>query len=149
MNIRAGRSNHRAGTAVLYVFDAQKRDTGSKGVEMTIDDIAAVLDGKVLFKEEGEDREVGFVVASDLMSDVLLVDKDDILLLTSLASDQALRTAQIVGAMGVVVHNNKPLPASMKDVAKRLGISLVTAPCAKYESCIRIHEALEKAKRGA
>lgn len=117
---------------------------------MTIDDVAAVLEGKVLFKEEGgEDRKVGFVVASDLMSDVLLVDEDDILLLTSLASDQAVRTAQIIGAMGVVVHNNKPLPASMKEVAKRLGISLVTAPYAKYESCVRIHQALEQEKRGA
>ncbi|MGI5868763.1 MAG: hypothetical protein ACOX9C_04880 [Kiritimatiellia bacterium] len=114
---------------------------------MTIDDIADVLDGKVLYQAEGRDRHVGAVVASDLMSDVLLVDRDDILLLTSLASDQALRTAQIVDAMGVVVHNNKPLPASMLDVAKRLGISLATAPHAKYESCIRIYKALEDEKR--
>ena len=54
---------------------------------MTIDDVAKVLNGKVLFKEEGRDRHVGAVVASDLMSDVLLVDADDMLLLTSLASD--------------------------------------------------------------
>ena len=115
---------------------------------MTIDDVARVLDGKVLVKEEGQDRKVGFVVASDLMSDVLLVDAEDILLLTSLASDQALRTAQIVGAMGVVVHNDKPLPTSMLDVARRLGISLVTSPHQKYASCIKIHDALEKEKQG-
>lgn len=113
---------------------------------MTIDGVAEVLNGKVLFKEEGDDRKVGHVVASDLMSDVLLVDSDDILLLTSLASDQVLRTAHIVGAMGVVVHNNKPLPSSMADVATRLGISLVTAPFPKYESCVKIHAALEKEK---
>ena len=41
---------------------------------MTIDDVARVLNGKVLVKEEGLDRHVGAVVASDLMSDVLLVD---------------------------------------------------------------------------
>lgn len=115
---------------------------------MTIDDVARVLDGKVLVKEEGLDRKVGFVVASDLMSDVLLVDADDILLLTSLASDQALRTAQIVGAMGVVVHNDKPLPSSMLDVARRLGVSLVTSPHQKYASCIKIHDALEREKQG-
>ena len=115
---------------------------------MTINDVANVLNGKILFKEEGRDRHVGAVVASDLMSDVLLVDADDMLLLTSLASDQALRTAQIVGAMGVVVHNDKPLPATMQDVARRLGISLVTAPFAKYESCVRIHAAIERDKRG-
>ena len=116
---------------------------------MTIDDVAKVLNGKVLFKEEGRDRHVGAVVASDLMSDVLLVDADDMLLLTSLASDQALRTAQIVGAMGAVVHNDKPLPTSMLDVARRLGISLVTSPHQKYASCIKIHDALEKEKQAA
>ena len=113
---------------------------------MTIEKVAEVLEGNLLFKEDGDDREVGFVVASDLMSDVLLVDKNDSLLLTSLASDQSLRTAQIIGAMGVVVHNGKPLPASMKDVAKRLGISLMSSPLAKYESCIRMHNALRSEK---
>ena len=116
---------------------------------MTIDEVAKVLGGRVLVKEEGADRSVGFVVASDLMSDVLLVDAEDILLLTSLASDQVLRTAQIVGAMGVVVHNDKPLPSSMLDVARRLGISLATVPYAKYESCVRVHAAIEKEKQTA
>lgn len=114
---------------------------------MTIDEVAEVLDGKILFRENNKNREVGFVVASDLMSDVLLVDQNDILLLTSLASDQSLRTAQIVGAMGVVVHNDKPLPASMQDVSRRLGISLVSSPLGKYDSCVRIHKALEAEKQ--
>ena len=72
------------------------------------------------------DREVGLPVASDLMSDVLLVDADDILLLTSLASDQAIRTAHIVGAMGVVVHDSKPLPSTMRQVAEQLTIPLAS-----------------------
>jgi len=114
---------------------------------MTIDDVAKTLDGKVLFKDEKDNRHVGHVVASDLMSDVLLVDSDDILLLTSLASDQVLRTAHVVGAMGVVVHNNKPLPASMSTVAERLGIALVASPHGKYESCVKMHEALRQETR--
>ena len=92
------------------------------------------------------DRQVGLPVASDLMSDVLLVDADDILLLTSLASDQAIRTAHIVGAMGVVVHDSKPLPSTMIEVARQLKIPLVSAPLSKYESCVRIHRFLEAEK---
>ena len=90
------------------------------------------------------DREVGLPVASDLMSDVLLVDADDILLLTSLASDQAIRTAHIVGAMGVVVHDSKPLPSTMSEVARQLKVPLVSSPLSKYESCVRIHEFLRQ-----
>ena len=70
---------------------------------MKLADIITTLDGKQLAGGES-DRSVGAVVANDLMSDVLLNDSEDILLLTSLASDQAIRTANIVGAMCVVVH---------------------------------------------
>lgn len=112
---------------------------------MKIDDIIKILDGTLVAGGES-DREVGAVVANDLMSDVLLNDADDILLLTSLASDQAIRTANIVGAMAVVVHNSKPLPQTMCQVADTLGIPLVSSPLSKYESCVRIHAALEAEK---
>jgi hypothetical protein len=93
-------------------------------------------------------RAVGAVVANDLMSDVLLFDADDPLLLTSLASDQAIRTAHIVGAMGVVVHNAKPLSETMIKVAEDLHIPLVSSPLSKYDACVKLHDALEMEKRG-
>ena len=105
------------------------------------------LDGTLVAGGDS-DRTVGTVVANDLMSDVLLNDGDDILLLTSLASDQAIRTANIVGAMCVVVHNAKPLPQTMCQVADTLGIPLVSSPLSKYESCVRIHDFL-KAEAGS
>ena len=115
---------------------------------MTVERVAQVLDGKTLYAGEGPGRPVRHVVASDLMSDVLLVDDDDLLLVTSLASDPVLRTAQIVGAMGVVVANGKPLPSTMIDVARSLGVPLITAPHPKYECCVRLHLALAEAAPG-
>ena len=110
---------------------------------MMIEDVVKTLDGKLV---AGADtgRAVGAVVANDLMSDVLLDDSDDILLLTSLASDQVIRTANIIGAMGVVVHNGKPLPEAMCQAAKNFGIPLISTPLAKYQSCVRIHEFLSR-----
>ena len=105
---------------------------------MNINDIVKTLDGTLVAGGES-DRTVGTVVANDLMSDVLLNDGDDILLLTSLASDQAIRTANIVGAMCVV---------TMCQVADTLGIPLVSSPLSKYESCVRIHDFL-KAEAGS
>jgi len=107
---------------------------------MNLDDIVKTLDGTLVAGGES-DRTVGTVVANDLMSDVLLFDADDMLLLTSLASDQAIRTAHIVGAMGVVVHNAKPLSETMLKVAGELGIPLVSSPLAKYDACVRLHDA--------
>ena len=108
---------------------------------MTIADVVKILDGKLMAGDGSSPRAVGAVVANDLMSDVLLNDADDILLLTSLVSDQAIRTAHIVGAMGVVIHNAKPLSETMLKVAGDLGIPLVSSPLAKYEACVRLHDA--------
>jgi len=96
----------------------------------------------VLVKGAGFDRHIRKLVASDLMSDVLVVDEDDMLLLTSLASDQVLRTAQVVGAVGVVVVNGKPLPSSMVSVANTLGVSLLTTRLAKYDACVTLYRLL-------
>ena len=102
---------------------------------MNIADIVKTLDGKLVAGGDNG-RTVGAVVANDLMSDVLLNDADDILLLTSLASDQAIRTANIVGAMCVVVHNAKPLPQTMCQVADTLGIPLVIGVGEMSSQCL-------------
>ena len=115
---------------------------------MTISDVAKILEGSLVVGDAMASRAVGAVVASDLMSDVLLVDADDILLLTSLASDQAIRTAHIVGAMGVVVHNAKPLSETMLKVAADLGVPLVSSPLSKYDACVRLHDAFLAEERG-
>ena len=108
---------------------------------MTIADVVKILNGKLMAGDGTSPRAVGAVVANDLMSDVLLNDSDDILLLTSLASDQAIRPAHIVGAMGVVVHNAKPLSETMLKVAADLGVPLVSSPLSKYDACVRLHDA--------
>jgi len=114
-----------------------------RGFFMTILEVAEVLKAEVLVKGEGCLKTIRHVAASDLMSDVLMVDEEDMLLLTSLASDQVLRTAQIVGAVGVVVVNGKPLPSSMVNVAHDLRMTLATCRLAKYEACIAVYEALK------
>ena len=98
---------------------------------------------KVWVKGNGFDRHIRKIVASDLMSDVLVVDEDDLLLLTSLVSDQVLRTAQVVGAVGVVVVNGKVLPDSMLEVARALGVSLLSTPLSKYDACVALHPIME------
>lgn len=98
-----------------------------------------------LLVEEQADRPIGRVIASDLMSDVLMVDEEDTLLITSLASDQAVRTAQVVGAVAVVLVNGKQPPPSMIALARSLPLTLATSPLTKYEACIAVHRTREAA----
>lgn len=109
---------------------------------MTFVQVVEAIGGTVLSSGDGRDLPVRHVMASDLMSDVLLVDEEQMLLLTSLASDQVLRTAQIVGAVGVVVVNGKSLPSSMVGVARDLRMALATVRLPKYEACLAVHRAM-------
>ncbi|NLG35806.1 MAG: hypothetical protein GX548_10680 [Lentisphaerae bacterium] len=88
--------------------------------------------------------EVRHVIASDLMSDVLMVDIDHPLLLTSLVSDQALRTAHVVGAAGVLIANGKTPPDDMLDLARELGIPLARTPLSKFDAAVALGKALGK-----
>ncbi len=108
---------------------------------MTVRDLLPLLSAELIYGAE-LDHPIHSVVACDLMSDVLVVDDEDIVLLTSLASDQALRTAQVVGAVAVVIVNDKPLPDSMAEVAESLHITLAVSPLRKFDACVAAHAGL-------
>jgi hypothetical protein len=76
------------------------------------------------------------------MSDLLVADRHGHLLVTSLASDQAIRTADIVGATAVAVTNGKTLPASMVALARELDMTLVRTRLRTFEACVRLGVAL-------
>jgi len=78
------------------------------------------------------------VVVSDLMSDVLVVEEDDYLLLTSLSGEQVIRTADITGARAVLLCNGKTPPAGMIRLADEHGIPLLCTPLRTFELCRRI-----------
>ncbi len=78
------------------------------------------------------------VVASDLMSDVLVVDQRHLLLVTSLASDQVIRTADIVGAVAVLATNGKTLPSNMLVLAREMNMTLLRSPLTKFMACVRL-----------
>ena len=111
---------------------------------MTFTEIVREIGGELMVNPGGAENQVRHVVASDLMSDVLIVDEDDMLLVTSLASDQVLRTAQIVGAAGVIIMNGKPLPSTMTRVAHDLKLPLATCSLPKYDGCVAVYCVLQK-----
>lgn len=83
------------------------------------------------------------VFASDLMSDVLMSDRDDMLLITSLSTEQSVRSASIVGSEAIVIANNKTVTDGMIELAKEQGIALFCTRFPKYEACIRMGRILD------
>jgi hypothetical protein len=106
---------------------------------MNLNQIAAALDAELEHGPKGWERiNIESVFASDLMSDVLMSDRDEMLLITSLSTEQAIRSAGIVGSEAVVIANNKTVTNGMVELAREQGIALFRTKLPKYEASIRL-----------
>ncbi len=109
------------------------------------DTLIKELDCEILYRrKEGGTKDLRSFIASDLMSDVLLVDNEIDILITSLSTAQAIRTADIVSAIGVVIVNGKPVSADMKAAAKEFDITLLRTKLSTFEACGIIHRLKER-----
>ena len=110
---------------------------------MKLSDLLRAVEAEILWSDPAHaDTDVENVIASDLMSDVLMMDQDQPLLLSSLVSDQSLRTANVVGAVALVVANGKTPPPNMVTLAQELGITLARTEMAKFEASVALGKAL-------
>jgi hypothetical protein len=106
---------------------------------MTLSEIVENLPAHVVNKSSDfMNIKIHNIVASDLMSDVLVTDFDDVLLVTSLASEQTVRTADIVGMRCIILVNDKLPQAAMKALAEDENISILSTPLSTFETCLSL-----------
>lgn len=112
---------------------------------MEIKAIKDALDASVIAGNNGLETIVDHIYASDLMSDVLAFGRPNSLLLTGLATQQAVISAHMAEFKGVVfVRGKKPKDGSEK-FAKENRLVLLSSGLDMYDACIRI----DSLKQGA
>lgn len=72
---------------------------------------------------------------SDLMSDVLTLEDDDILLITGLANPQTIRTAEMADISLIIIVRGKEVTEEMKDLAKENEITILSSPFSLFKVC--------------
>lgn len=106
---------------------------------MTFSEIIQQLPAHLVHRaSDFSDIQLQHVVASDLMSDVLVHDQDDMLIVTSLASEQTVRTADVVMARGILLVNDKNPLSAMKALAVQQDITVLSTPLSMFEACIAL-----------
>jgi len=116
---------------------------------MRFPDIRRILEGVEHHRGSGFDTTViRHVTAGDLMSEVLVFDLEDLLLVTSLNSEQVLRTAHMIDAAGVVLVNDKVPNESMIALARSLDTTLLSSPRSMFEACVALNELLSEDASG-
>lgn len=95
---------------------------------MTIKEITGIINGKVICCEERISSSVEYAFASDLMSDVLTVEKENLLLITGLANLQVIRTSEMSDINCVIIARDKKIGEEMVSLAKENNMILIESP---------------------
>jgi len=106
--------------------------------------IKEVLEASVIEGEEHLDTTVEHIYASDLMSDVLAFGKSNSLLLTGLATRQAIISAHMAEFNGVVLLRGKKPKDNLEKFARDHNLILLSTHLDMYDACLRIGATKEK-----
>lgn len=101
---------------------------------VTIRDIVEALDAQVLCGDEVLDREVGVVIASDLVSDILCCRDEGPFLITGLAKIQILRAAEMLDLIGICFVRGKQPDQAVVDYAREIDLPVILTTRTMYET---------------
>ncbi|WP_439182448.1 DRTGG domain-containing protein [Carboxylicivirga taeanensis] len=108
---------------------------------MKIKKIAEVLDAQVVCGEKFIDNEVVCAFASDLMSDVLTLESEQLVLITGLTNMQTVRTAEMADINCIVFVRGKKVTPEMIDVASENNTVLIECKYSMFKTISMLHEA--------
>lgn len=95
---------------------------------MKISQIINLLDAEVVTQNGFEDLEITKAFSSDLMSDVLTLDEENILLISGLANIQLIRTAEMADIHVVVLARGKKATPDMVKLANENHLVIIETP---------------------
>jgi hypothetical protein len=102
--------------------------------EMKLREIAVVLDATISCGAERLEDEVEMGYSSDLMSDVLTLDTDNLVLITGLVNLQAIRTAEMADIRAIVLVRNKKANQQMIELACENKMCILESPYSLFKS---------------
>ncbi len=106
--------------------------------DMKITQLAEELGATPLYVPVGwKDLEADSIFASDLISDILVSEGENQLLLTSLTSAQMVRTAALVGIVAVFLVYRRHAPPELVAAARDQEVPIFCSAITKFEACVR------------
>lgn len=101
---------------------------------MKIKEVVALLNAKVVAGHAYLESEVEYCFSSDLMSDVLTVETDNLLLLTGLANLQTIRTSEMSDITKIIFVRRKKATEEMIQLAAENEIVLIECDYSMFKT---------------
>ncbi len=108
---------------------------------MTIKEITRIIDGKVICCEEKLPNNIEYAFSSDLMSDVLTIEKENLVLITGLANLQTIRTSEMSDISCIIFARDKKIGEDMVSLAKENNMILIESPYSMFHISGELYKA--------
>jgi len=102
--------------------------------------IVQILQADVRCGEEELDLEIPYSVASDMMSDVLVCNDADRILISGLCTMHVVLTAQILDLRAILFVRGKQPTAEMIEAAKENGIAILCTDMGMFNVCGELYK---------
>lgn len=112
---------------------------------MNLEEIIEILDVVVVCGDPQTASPVTVAFASDLMSEVLTITDNEILLITGLANQQTIRTAEMSDISYIILVRKKQATPEMIALAQENGIVLLQCNYSMFKTCGLLYQAGLKA----
>lgn len=99
-----------------------------------IRELANVLEAKVICGDDRLDEEVRIGCTSDLMSDILTLDLENLVLITGLTNLQTIRTAEFADVSCIVLVRNKKASQEMIELANESDLVVMECKYSAFKS---------------
>jgi hypothetical protein len=110
----------------------------NQATRIRLSQIIDLLNCEVLFGMHALDRTTDSCIASDTMSFVLAFGRPGAILITSLLSPQAIRTAYMADAIAIVFVRGKRPDPSILELGRETDLPIFTTNLGIFETCSRL-----------
>ncbi len=107
---------------------------------MKIADIVKITDGKLVCGSDAVELEITHAFSSDLLSDVLTINRVGILLITGVANLQTIRTAEMAEVACILIVRNKKASKEMIELAKDNGLIIIESPGSMFGNSGKLYQ---------
>ncbi len=115
-----------------------------KRLDVRISEIAQYVNATIVTELPDKDVKLDKAFSSDLMSDVLTLEEDNILLISGLANVHLIRTAEMADIHVVLLARGKKSTPDMIELANENGLVILETPFSIYKtSGILYHHGLK------
>ncbi len=108
--------------------------------KIKLEELKDILEAQIAYGGDLLSVEIDTISATDMMSNALAFAKEGSLLLTGLANQQVIRTAEMAGIVAICFVRGKTPQENTVILAKEKNIPLLTTELSMFEACGRLHK---------